>query len=229
MVPCLLPLIAVLGAMGWMGAKIDLGVAMTAGVALGLAAEGVFHFVNWYRRGLGMGHDRWGAVAYAYDNCGVAMVESGLIAGAGLAVFSLSAFTPLREVGHLSVAMITASLVGVLLILPAILTTRLGWFFAPLAMRKLDPLWPRIQERWALLRSKRRKSEPEVIPIPAPHIAELPRGPHYGDDPAAAPAKRTPLTIGPDQRRELADGPHAALHAKLQGMRRPRSGDSPTT
>jgi hypothetical protein len=224
MLPCVFPLVATLGVMGWLGVKIDLGVAMTAGVALALAAEGTIHFVNWFRQGLSAGLDRRDSVMRAYDQCGVAMIETALIAGAGLAVLSLSAFTPLREVGYLSIAMLTAALAGNLLMLPAILASPLGWFIAPAAIRKLDPLWPRVRARLAR-QARHVVVEPELLPLPQPQ-PHPPHAPHFGDEPTP---KRTPLSVSSDERRELAEGPHSALHAKLQGLRRGRAGDSPAS
>jgi uncharacterized protein len=225
-IPSLLPLAAVFGVMGWLGLKMDLGVTMTAGLALGVAVEGVVHFINWYQRGLGAGMDRGEAVESACNNCGFAMIETAAIASLGLSALAFSAFTPLREFAYLMVATMMASLAVNLILLPAMLASPLGWFFAPLELRRLDPLWPKLQAHFAARRAVPSIDDAELLPLPQPR-----KGPHFGDIPAPAPspARRTILAVSPDERREIAEGPHAALHAKLQGLRRPRTGDSATS
>ncbi len=225
-VPSLLPLATVFGLMGWLGLKIDLGVTMTAALALGVAVEGVVHFINWFQRGMSAGMDRRTAVECAYDNCGTAMFETAAIAGLGLSALAFSPFTPLREVAYLMAATMAASLAVNLVLLPAMLASPLGWFFAPAAMRRLDPLGPKLQAAYAHWRGAPVVDDAELLPL-----AQAPKAPHFGDVPAPspnpAPSRRTILAVNAEERREIAEGPHAALHAKLQGLRRPRTGDSP--
>ncbi|HYO24185.1 MAG TPA: MMPL family transporter, partial [Lacipirellulaceae bacterium] len=235
--PSLFPLTLVFGAMGWLGMKVDLGIAMTAAVALGLAVEGTMHFAAWFRRAQAAGLDRRAAARRAYDQCGGPMIESALIAALGLGTLAFSAFTPIREFGALMVAMLGASLVGNLLLLPAILGSPLGWCFAPAPVRRLDPLRPKLAA-WYEARFGRRHAgadhahgEPEgraphdrrdgAELLPLPHS---PGSPHFADEPA--PARRAVLGYTGDDRRDMAEGPHSALHAKLQSLRRPRTGDS---
>jgi uncharacterized protein len=221
MAPSLAPLAAVFGALGWLGVKIDLGIMMTAAVALGLAIEGTIHFSAWFRSSLALGVSRHDAVLRAYDKCGLAMIEGALIGCLGLSVLCFSAFTPVREFGYLMPAMLVASLAGNLLLLPAILASPAGWFFASTAMRREQPLWAELKAR----KSKQPAATPSdapTLPLPQP-----PRAPHFVDEPQ--PARRPLLNAAADERRELADGPHAALHAKLQQLRRPRTGDSTTS
>jgi hypothetical protein len=223
MTPALLPLVAAFGVMGWMGVRIDLGIAMTGGVALGLALQGALHLVNWYRDGLTRGLTRREAVVRALDGCGASMVETSIIVAASLFVLGLSAFTPIREFGAVMTGMLAVTAATNLMLLPALLASPLGWFFAPIAVRRLDPLWPRIQAAWEQLRPQR----PHVAverPVAAPALQ--PAGPHFVEAPT--PAARSILDSGAE-RRQIAEGPHAALHAKLQSLRHPRRGDSATS
>jgi hypothetical protein len=222
MIPALLPLVAAFGAMGWMGVRIDLGIAMTGGVALGIALQGALHLVNWYRDGLARGLTRRDAVARALDGCGASMVETSIIVAASLIVLGLSAFTPIREFGAVMTGMLAMAAATNLLLLPALLASPLGWFFAPSAVRRLDPLWPRIQATWEQ-RRPRRPRVAAVQPVAAPAIPTA--GPHFVEAPT--PAGRSALDMGAE-RRQIAEGPHAALHAKLQSLRHPRRGDSAT-
>jgi predicted RND superfamily exporter protein len=227
-VPALLPLAATLGVMGWCGGKTDLGIAIAAGAAIGVALEGTLHFIHWFRGGLAAGLARREAVLWAFDRAAGPMAEIALIAVAGSAALALSALTPLREFGALLAAMQAVALAGNLLVLPAMLASPLGWFFATVAMRRADPLWPRVQDWWqswrAVPESSAESAEDMAPVLPLP---KSPPAPHFPGQPA--PNRRTGLPANADERRELAEGPHSALHAKLQSLRRPRTGDSSAT
>ncbi|MEM6798918.1 MAG: MMPL family transporter, partial [Planctomycetota bacterium] len=131
MIPNIFPVVSVFGSLGWLGVKIDIGIMMTASVALGVAVDDTIHFLTWFRRGIVQGLDRRSATLLAFDRCAVAMTQTTLIAGLGLAVFATSTFTPTQQFGYLMITMLGAALVGDLVMLPAILCGPLGRFFAP--------------------------------------------------------------------------------------------------
>ncbi len=131
MIPNLLPCVVVFGALGWMGAKIDIGAVMTASVALGVAVDGTLHFVTWYRRGVGRGLSRHEAVRQAYSRCATAMVQSSMICGLGLLVFAGSGFVPVHRFGWLMFTLLGAALFSDVVVTPAMLAGPLGRFFQP--------------------------------------------------------------------------------------------------
>ncbi len=135
MLPNLLPSVLVFGAMGWMGAQVEIGSMMTASAALGIAVDGTLHFVTWFRRGIADGQDRPRAVRFAYTRCGTAMVQTTLVCTLGMLVFSLSAFVPTARFSWLMFSLLFAALVADLIVLPAILVSPLGRVFQP-AMRR---------------------------------------------------------------------------------------------
>jgi predicted RND superfamily exporter protein len=136
MIPNVFPIIVVFGALGWLGIKVDIGIMMTASVALGVAVDDTIHFVWWFQHGISEGMDRKSAVAYAYDRCGTAMTQTTIIAGLGLAVFAASTFTPTQQFGILMITMLSAALVGDLLLLPALLAGPVGSFFSRRVARR---------------------------------------------------------------------------------------------
>lgn len=129
MIPNLFPLVVVFGALGWLSVSVDIGIMMTASVALGVAVDDTIHFVSWFRRGLSAGLSRYDAAIEAYERCATAMVQTTLIAGLGLAVFAASAFTPTQQFGCLMVTILAAALVGDLVLLPALLVGPIGALF----------------------------------------------------------------------------------------------------
>ena len=131
MIPNVFPIVTVFGTLGWLGINIDIGIMMTASVALGVAVDDTIHFLTWFRRGIVQGLDRRSATLLAFDRCAIAMTQTTLIAGLGLAVFATSTFTPTQQFGSLMITMLGAALVGDLIMLPALLCGPLGRFFAP--------------------------------------------------------------------------------------------------
>lgn len=129
MVPNVFPALATFGVMGWMGALVDVGAMMTASIGLGIAVDDTLHFLTWYRRAIDDGAGRKEAVRSAYRRCAAAMVHTTVIAGLSLFVFYFSEFQPVSQFGLLLFMLLATALVGDLLLLPALLATRLGDFF----------------------------------------------------------------------------------------------------
>ena len=71
------------------------------------------------------------AVLYGYKRCALAMTQTTMIAGLGLAVFSFSSFQPVSQFGFLMFMLLAAALVGDLLFLPALLSGPAGKLFEP--------------------------------------------------------------------------------------------------
>lgn len=129
MIPNIYPLVVVFGALGWLGISVDIGIMMTASVALGVAVDDTIHFASWFRRGLSEGLSRYDAVMNAYERCGTAMVQTTWVAGFGLAVFIVSTFTPTQQFGYMMMTILVAALLGDLLLFPALLVGPLGALF----------------------------------------------------------------------------------------------------
>jgi predicted RND superfamily exporter protein len=134
-VPSVFPPIVVFGLMGWLGIVVDIGTVMTPSVALGVSVDDIVHFMLQYRRALADGCTRKEAVMAAYHHCGRAMYQSWGVIGLGLSVFALSPFTPTQRFGCMTIALLTATLLANLLILPALLAGPLGNLFS----RKVKP------------------------------------------------------------------------------------------
>lgn len=129
MIPNIFPAVMIFGTMGWSNILVDIGSMMTASVAMGVAVDDTIHYLTWFRRGLDMGLDRKSAVRYSYQRCARAMFQTTLIGGLGLSVFAFSSFQPTQRFGVLMLSLMSAALVGDLVVLPALLSGPLGRFF----------------------------------------------------------------------------------------------------
>ena len=131
MIPNVFPTVLVFGILGWLGVTVEVGSMMTATVAMGIAVDDTLHYLTWFRRGLQQGQSRVEAVQFAYSRCGLAMIQTSLICGLGLLVFALSPFRPISRFACLMFSMLSAALVGDLILLPALLLSPLGRLFRP--------------------------------------------------------------------------------------------------
>jgi uncharacterized protein len=133
MLPNVFPIIIVFGFMGHSGQLVDIGSMMTASVALGIAVDDTIHFLTWFRKGIAEGMDKMTAIRSAYKRVAQAMTETTFIAGFGLAAFAFSTFMPTQRFGIFMLFLLFAALYGDLILLPALLASRLGNLFCNVA------------------------------------------------------------------------------------------------
>ena len=124
--PNLIPAALVLGLVATLGFYLDVGSLMTASVALGIAVDDTLHFVLWWRERVRSGMKNHDAIVDAMKHCGLAMVQTTVVCGLSIALYSYCGFLPTVRFGLLLSGMLFAALVGDLLLLPALLSTRLG-------------------------------------------------------------------------------------------------------
>lgn len=231
MIPNVFPIVAVFGTLGWLGVKVDIGIMMTASVALGVAVDDTIHFLTWFRRGIVQGLDRRGATLLAYDRCALAMTQTTLIAGLGLAVFATSTFTPTQQFGTLMICMLGAALFGDLIMLPALLCGPLGRFFAPGVPAVFDdqqvadtlPFAPHAGEVQDDEQSGDSGAGPEVEPdLPEPDSpSAVYKSPEQTEESEIEPEEPPQKVV--QVHSEPLNPNNAALRAKLKQFRRPSS------
>ena len=94
------------------GIPLDLGTAMTGAIALGIAVDNTFHFIeSWRKRGA----EATGATT------GRAMIVTSLVIGAGFLSLILSDFGPTRNFGVLTSVVMVTALIGVIFVLTPLL------------------------------------------------------------------------------------------------------------
>jgi predicted RND superfamily exporter protein len=126
MLPNLFPTLLLFGLMGWFDFPVDIGSVMTASVALGIAVDDTMHFLLWYRRQTAKGQSPEDAVRHSLSHCGPAMVQTSLIVGVGLLAYVQSGFAPTQRFAQMMIVLMAAALAGDLILLPALLLSRLG-------------------------------------------------------------------------------------------------------
>lgn len=121
LVPNIVPIVLVVGSMGWLGLPVNIGTAMIACVSMGLTIDFSIHFIAGYSRGRAQGLSVDEALAGTQQQVGLALVFSTLALVAGFSVLTLSHFIPLVHFGVLVSAAMLGGLAGNLVLLPGLL------------------------------------------------------------------------------------------------------------
>lgn len=121
LVPNALPIVIVMGLMGWLGLKVNMGAAMIAAVSVGLSIDSSIHYVTAFGRARREGKTRDDALAAVHQTVGRAMVFSSLALIVGFSVLSTSQFVPTIYFGVLVSLSMLGGLAGNLVVLPLLL------------------------------------------------------------------------------------------------------------
>jgi hypothetical protein len=134
----LFPTLIVLGLLGWLGIAINVGAVMAPCVALGVTVDDSIHFMVWFRSGIwrGLGESR--SVLLAWRACVRPIYQSWMLLGLGMATQFVNDFASIRQFGMMMTAMLTASLVGNLVLQPALLASPIGRVLARGFLRRGD-------------------------------------------------------------------------------------------
>jgi len=111
----LVPVVLLLGAMGWLGVPIDIATVMAASVVLGIVVDDTVHWLHAYRPTRDVG-----AAAHAVSH---GMVATTLVLSVSFLVLALSGFDPVVRFALGSAAAIAVALGVELVLLPALVAT----------------------------------------------------------------------------------------------------------
>lgn len=139
MLPSVLPISTVFGAISWFSIPVDIGTMITASVALGIAVDGTLHLLTWFRQGIANGRTRRVAISEALDHCGPALCQTSFAISIGLLVLFPAELLLISRFGWLMAAMIVTALFADLVFLPALLAGRLGlWIMTADVERQIE-------------------------------------------------------------------------------------------
>jgi hypothetical protein len=121
LVPNLVPLVMVFGAMGWSGIPLDMGNIVLGSLALGIAVDDTIHVLSDYTgwRRVGVGTEE--AVTRALRRTLPALVYTTAAIVIGFGVLGLSDFAATRNLGLVTAALVAVCLAADVLLLPALL------------------------------------------------------------------------------------------------------------
>ena len=121
LVPNIAPVIIVGGIMGFLGISIDIGVAISAAVILGIAVDDTIHFFSKYYESIKV-RSFAQTIDYILSHSGNAMILTTLILSLTFALFGISSFVPNVNFAIVTVAALNIALLFDLVLLPALLS-----------------------------------------------------------------------------------------------------------
>ena len=120
-VPNLIPLFMIFGALGLLGLPLDAGTVLIGCLALGIAVDDTIHIAMKFSHLCQSGFTSSDAVKGALSSVLPAILSTTLIIGIGFAVIGLSEFTVTRNLGLLTAAIMGLCLIADLTLFPALL------------------------------------------------------------------------------------------------------------
>ncbi len=121
MVPNVAPMLAVFGGMGFLGLPVDIAIAMTASVALGIAVDDTSHFLIRFREFGGRQDFLEPAINQTISQCGPAMLYTTVMGGAGIFVNYFSELSVVSRFAATLTLLLIVALLADIVMLPAIL------------------------------------------------------------------------------------------------------------
>ena len=125
LLPNVAPIVFVGGVMGYLGIRIDIGVAISAAVILGIAVDDTIHFFSKYFDSI-KERSFEESIDYIMSHSANAMILTTIILSVTFALFSLSSFIPNVNFAIVTVSALNIALLFDLLLLPALLSLGRG-------------------------------------------------------------------------------------------------------
>ena len=120
-IPNITPILLVGGVMGYLGRSVDIGVAISASVILGIAVDDSIHFFSKYFQAIKtMSFEK--SIDYVLSHSGNAMILTTLILSFTFAIFGVSSFVPNVNFAIVTVIALNIALLLDLVLLPVLLS-----------------------------------------------------------------------------------------------------------
>ncbi|MCH2173487.1 MMPL family transporter [Myxococcota bacterium] len=120
MLPTLLPVVVVLGVMGWLGMSLDVARAMIAAVVIGIGVDDAVHVLRQYQLRRAAGENSHLAMGGALRHSGRAVVTTSISLALGFLALMMSAWQTVASFGFFVALAILGALAATLFLLPAL-------------------------------------------------------------------------------------------------------------
>ena len=121
-IPNVLPIVLVVGVMGWIGITIDIGVAISGAIIIGVAVDDTIHFLVKYKEARLKGYNFEDSLSYIMQYAGSAIIFTTIILSMAFTVFSFSQFIPNVNFGIVTAIALVIAVAVDLIMLPAVLS-----------------------------------------------------------------------------------------------------------
>ena len=120
MLPNLVPILLVLGLIGWTGMDFDLFTLMIGSIAIGLAVDDTIHFMHNFYRYFRQSGDTRDSVRRTLETTGQAMLVTSVVLSTGFFIYTFAELNNLANFGRLTALAIALAFLADLLIAPAL-------------------------------------------------------------------------------------------------------------
>jgi len=122
LIPNVVPIYVVMGLLGWVGLKMNMGAAMIAAVSMGMSVDSSIHYFSSFRHARREGKTVHQALLVCQQSVGTAMIFTTAALVVGFGVLITSQFVPTIYFGALMTLAMLGGLLGNLIILPLLLS-----------------------------------------------------------------------------------------------------------
>ena len=122
-----IPVVMVLGMMGWIGIPLDIITVMIASIAIGIVVDDTLHLLYRYRLETARGHTPQIGLQIAFSEVGQPVATGTIILFVGFIVLVPARFIPTAYFGGLSALTILVAALADMLLLPALLAVLWRW------------------------------------------------------------------------------------------------------
>lgn len=126
MVPNLLPILAVMGFMGFVDIPIDMNNILLASIAMGIAVDDTIHFLHQFKSHFDVHRDVETGIAHAFEHAGRAIITTSIILVAGFCTFMAAEMANLMRWGLLVALTLLLAVIVDLIFTPALLRAVYG-------------------------------------------------------------------------------------------------------
>jgi predicted RND superfamily exporter protein len=122
MIPNLMPVVAVLGIMGWLAVPLDSTTMMVGAMVIGIAVDDTIHFMHKFHRNFEETGNLERSVQETLKTTGSALLFTSLVLAAGFSIFGLGEMSNIRIFGLLAAFAAIVAFLADLLVAPALLS-----------------------------------------------------------------------------------------------------------
>jgi predicted RND superfamily exporter protein len=139
LIPNFFPIILVFGIMGIFDIPLNVGTAMVAAIAIGIAVDDTIHFMTRYNKEMRILQDQKKAMEICIRSEIIPVMSTSIALSMGFAVVCFSSFVPIVYFGFLSACVMVFALLGDMFITPILLSsTQLITLWDMMALRLRD-------------------------------------------------------------------------------------------
>ncbi len=120
MFPAVIPVVVILGFLGWSDLPLDIGRLMIAAIVIGIGVDDSIHLLKCYQHYCAMGIERHEAMTMAIERVGRALVITSFALALGFITLTLSAWQTISSFGFFVCMAVLLALGVVLFVVPAV-------------------------------------------------------------------------------------------------------------